>query len=175
MLVSKRLNYVRTPCHHEEGVLIYAHFAFIQNFKHTSGHNRHRSWSTVQLILVVNRSTEILCSYLTFICQCIANIFAAYNQQDATFHSLFISVRHCICFRRVFRPSSGAQNCTYSVRYLSDQHCNLLLAWTGCSILSRLAAGCSIGLTNTLRCMCSFELLMMDGNPVWNMYSVLHK
>jgi len=23
--------------------------------------------------------------------------------------------------------------------------------------------------------MCSFELLMMDGKPVWNMYSVLQK
>jgi len=29
--------------------------------------------------------------------------------------------------------------------------------------LARLAAGSSNGLTNTLRCMCSFELLMMDG------------
>jgi len=24
---------------------------------------------------------------------------------------------------RFFRPSSGAQNCTYSVRYLSDRYC----------------------------------------------------
>ena len=47
--------------------------------------------------------------------------FAEFNQQDATFHNLFISVRRCTCFRRVFPPSSGAQNCTYSVRYLSDQ------------------------------------------------------
>ena len=58
-------------------------------------------------------------------------------------------------FQTVFRPSSEAQNCTYSVRYLSDQYCYLLLA-------ARLAAGSSIGLTNTWRCMCSFELLMMD-------------
>jgi len=35
---------------------------------------------------------------------------------------LFISVRLCTCFRRFFRPSSRAQNCTYSVRYLSDQY-----------------------------------------------------
>jgi len=60
-----------------------------------------------------------------------------------------------------FRPSSGVQNCTYSVRYLSDQYCYLLLAWPWCSI--RLSAGSSVGLTNTWRCMCSFELLMMDG------------
>jgi hypothetical protein len=56
--------------------------------------------------------------YLTFIGPCIANIFAQYNQQDATYHNLFISVRRCTCFRRVFRPSSGVQNCTYSVRPL---------------------------------------------------------
>jgi len=52
------------------------------------------------------------------------------------FSNLFIPVRRSSCFRRVFRPSSGAQNCTYSVRYLSDQYCYLLLAWTGYSILS---------------------------------------
>jgi len=56
-------------------------------------------------------------------------IFAEYNQQDATFHNLFISVRRSTCFRRVFRPSPGAQNCTYNVRYLSDQYCYLLLTW----------------------------------------------
>jgi len=49
------------------------------------------------------------------------NIFSEYNQQDATFLNLFISIRGSTCFRRFFRPSSGAQNCTYSVRYLSDQ------------------------------------------------------
>ena len=50
---------------------------------------------------------------------------SAYNQQDATFYSLFISVKRSTCFRRVFRPSSGAQNCIYSVRYLSDQYLTL--------------------------------------------------
>jgi len=63
---------------------------------------------------------------LMLIGPCNANIFAEYNQQDATFHNFFISVRGSTCFRRVFRPSSGAQNCTYSVRYLSDQYCYLL-------------------------------------------------
>ena len=33
----------------------------------------------------------------------------------------------------------------------------------------------SNGLTNTWRCMCSLELLMMDGKPAWNIQSVLHK
>ena len=58
----------------------------------------------------------------TSIGPCIANIFADYNQQDATFHNLFIPVRRSTCFRRVFRPSSGAQNCVYSVRYMSEQY-----------------------------------------------------
>jgi len=67
-------------------------------------------------------------NYLTFICPCIANIKREYNQQDATFLNLFISVRHSACFRRDFWPSSGAQNCTYSARHLSDHYCCLLLA-----------------------------------------------
>jgi len=61
----------------------------------------------------------------------IITIFADCNQQDATFLNLFISVRRSTCFRRVFRPSSGTQNCTYSVRYLSDRYCYLMLAWPG--------------------------------------------
>jgi len=35
---------------------------------------------------------------LTFISPCISNMLAEYNQQDATFHNLFISVRHSTCF-----------------------------------------------------------------------------
>jgi len=102
------------------------------------------------------RVNHVLCPRLTFISPCIANIFAAYNQQDATFHNLFNSVRRCTFFRRFFHLSPGAQNCTY-VRYLLDQYCYLLRA-----------KGSSIGLTNTWRCMCSFELLMMDGKTFWN-------
>jgi len=54
------------------------------------------------------------------------------------FSNLFISVRRCTCFGRVFRPPPGVQNCTYSVRYLSDSYCYVLLA-----------AGSSNDLTNT--------------------------
>ena len=53
------------------------------------------------------------------------SIFAEYNQKDASVHNLFISVRRSTCFRRVFRPSSGAQNCTYSVKYRSDKYLTL--------------------------------------------------
>jgi len=43
------------------------------------------------------------------------------------FSNLFIYVRSSTCFRRFFRPSSGVQNCTYSVSHLSDRYCYLLL------------------------------------------------
>ena len=54
----------------------------------------------------------------------------------------FIAVRRSTCFRRFFRPSSRAQISTYSVRYLPDRYCYLLL-------LASLAAGSSSGLANT--------------------------
>ena len=60
--------------------------------------------------------------YLTFICPCVFNIFAEYNQQDTTFLNLFISLRCSTYFRRFFRPSAGARNCTYRVGCLSDQY-----------------------------------------------------
>ena len=40
--------------------------------------------------------------YLTFRGPCIANILAEYNQQDATFHNLCISVIRFTRFRRFF-------------------------------------------------------------------------
>jgi len=43
-----------------------------------------------------------------------------YSQQDATFFDLFISINCSTCFRLFLRPSSGAQNCTYSVRYCQN-------------------------------------------------------
>jgi len=46
-----------------------------------------------------------------------------YNQQDATLHNLFISVKCSTCFRRFLHPSSGAQNCIYSI--LSNLYCYL--------------------------------------------------
>jgi len=49
------------------------------------------------------------------------------------FLDLFISINCSTCFRRFFRPSSGAQNCTYSTQLRS--------------ISSTIAAGSSIGLT----------------------------
>ena len=49
-------------------------------------------------------------------------MFPKYIQQDAALQSLFISVNCSTCFVWFLHPSSGAQNCTYSIRYLSN--CN---------------------------------------------------
>jgi len=63
----------------------------------------------------------ILCHRLHHLQCCVpTEEFIEYNQQDVMFHNFFISVRRSTCFRQFFHPSSGAQNCTYSVRYLSD-------------------------------------------------------
>jgi len=43
----------------------------------------------------------------------ISGLSLKYNQQNATFFFINCST----CFRRFLRTSSGAQNCTYSVRY----------------------------------------------------------
>jgi len=99
---------------------------------------------------------------LTSICPWIVNIFSDYNQQDATFLILFISVRRPTCFRRFFSHSSGAQTCSYSVRYLLDRYSYLLLSW-------RLAAGGSVGLTNYLTLDVQFWAPDDGRKKVWNM------
>ena len=54
------------------------------------------------------------------------NIFSEYNQQDATFLKFIYFCKTLYMFQTGF-PSIRAQNCTYSVRYLSDRYCYLLL------------------------------------------------
>jgi len=46
------------------------------------------------------------------------------------FLKLFILVKRSTYFRRSFLPSSGAQNCTYGNRHMSNSCCYLLLAGT---------------------------------------------
>jgi len=41
---------------------------------------------------------------------------------------LFILVKRSTCFGRSFRPSSGAQDCVYSNRHMSNNYCYLLLS-----------------------------------------------
>jgi hypothetical protein len=44
------------------------------------------------------------------------------------FSKIFILVKHSTCFGRSSRPSSGAQDSTYSNRHMSDRYGYLLLA-----------------------------------------------
>jgi len=84
------------------------------------------------------------------------------------FLKLIILVKRSTCFGRSFRPS-GAQNCVYSNRYMSNSRWYLLLLemrWNCSSISSLLAAGSSSCLTYTSCCIRSFELLMMDRTAV---------
>ena len=66
------------------------------------------------------------------------------------FLKLFILVKRATCFRRSFRPLSGAQNCTYGNRRMSNSCCSSSLTYVCCR-------------------MCSFELLTMEGKTVCNM------
>ena len=128
-------------------------------------------------LFVTPRHTENLNSSLTH-----TLIFAEYNQQDATFLYLFISLRRSTCFRRFFRTQSGAQNCTYSVRYLSHRYCYLLPAWMGWNVSSRPqlhpdpARKLSANLYDIYHCCVYSEtLLMMDRGTVRNMHSFIPK
>jgi hypothetical protein len=49
----------------------------------------------------------------------IINVFK-HNQQDATLHNGIYYYKCSTCFRRFLRPSSGAQNYTHSIGYLSS-------------------------------------------------------
>jgi len=46
-------------------------------------------------------------------------LFQVY-QQDATLYNTLYYCQCSTCFRRLLRPSSGAQNCTHSIWYMSD-------------------------------------------------------
>jgi len=83
----------------------------------TTGQKNCVIWSFIHNIYEVRKKQAYPAYCLTFICPCIVSISLKYNQQDATFLDLFISINYSTCFRRFLRPSSGAQNCTYSVRY----------------------------------------------------------
>jgi len=62
------------------------------------------------------------------------------------FLDLFISINCSTCFRRFLHPSSGAQNCTYSVRYCQTNTAAIVDEMELRSISSTIAAGSSIGL-----------------------------
>jgi hypothetical protein len=102
-------------------------------------------YSCLTLLLIFLNILTMLWFYLTFIGPCIANIFAQYNQEDATFHNLFIY----FC-KTLYMFQTGFTSIISS----SKLH---------------TASGSCQTVTATCCCMCSFEFLMMNGKPFWNM------
>jgi hypothetical protein len=91
-----------------------------------------------------------------------------YNQQDATLHNGIYYYKCSTCFRRFLRPSSGAQNCIHSIKYLLSFY--RLREWVGtglCVLFEQHMQTSSNSLTVAVRS--SFELLMMGRGTVWNM------
>jgi hypothetical protein len=78
-------------------------------------------------------------------------------------------------FRRFLRPSSGAQNCIYGVRYFQTNTAACCYrGWDGTEFhLIHDSSRQQYWFDNTWRCMYSFVLLMMGGGTVWNMQSDL--
>jgi hypothetical protein len=64
---------------------------------------------------------------LMFISPCILIYSYSKTNQMHLFLKLFILVKRSTCFGWSFRPSSGAQDCTYSNRHMSNSCCYLLL------------------------------------------------
>ena len=56
---------------------------------------------------------------LPFIGPCLVIYSYSTTNKMHLFLKLFILVKRSTCFGRSFRPSSGVQDCTYSIRYMS--------------------------------------------------------
>jgi len=100
---------------------------------------------TLKLMLKLQPLISQLCEMWWHNSMCFL-IITNYSQQNAVFLEFIYFYRPSTCFRRFFRPSSGAHNCTYNLRYCQPI---LLLAATvdmmELSISSTVAASSSIG------------------------------
>jgi hypothetical protein len=88
---------------------------------------------TFQLLHVSDHAGTLSVStllLLTFIAPCIVIYSCSKTNKMHLFLKLFILVKHSTSFGRSFRPSPGAQDCTYSNRHMSNSCCYLLLAGT---------------------------------------------
>ena len=75
-------------------------------------------------------------THLTFMGPCIVTYSYSTTNKMHLFIKLFILVKRSTCFGQFFCPLSGAQNCTYSDRHMSNSCCYLLLVG-----MSPLASG----------------------------------
>jgi len=77
-------------------------------------------------ILYVQFSFQIFFTNLTFTGPCIVIYSYSTINKMHLFLKLFILVKLSTCVGRSFRPSSGAQNCTYGNRHMSNNCCYVL-------------------------------------------------
>ena len=77
------------------------------------------SWDVIVTGVIIFIITSLILN-LTFIGPCIVMYSYSKTNKMHLFLKLFIPVKHSTCFRRSSRPSSGAPDCTYSNRYMSN-------------------------------------------------------
>ena len=81
------------------------------------------------------------------------NNILIYIQQDATLHSSFFIWKLPYMFRVVPPPTiRSANNCTYSIWYLSHRYCYLPLSWKSWNRFECAVGGVRHGVTNTRCC-----------------------
>jgi len=100
--------------------------------------------------------------------------FTTYSTLSTQLYAQFFEFieYHSTWFGRSFRPSSGVQDCTYSIRYMSYRFVDCMLEgtrWNCSSTLCPLASNHRTCMTYTWCYMHSLELLMIDGKTVRNM------
>ena len=106
----------------------------------SSQHSRRKAHCTIQNRLLHPKKFQMLdfqdwkntlcldiIFILTFIGLCIVIYSYSTTNKMHLFLKLFILVKSPTCFERSFRPSPGAQNCTYGNRHMSNNCCYLLL------------------------------------------------
>jgi hypothetical protein len=57
---------------------------------------------------------------IAFMGPCIVDVFFQVYQQDAMLYNILYYCQCSTCFRQFLHPSSGAQNCTHSIWYMSS-------------------------------------------------------
>jgi hypothetical protein len=85
----------------------------VKNYlNHGSPYRGPQGFMMLPVVTFVTRST--------FMGPCIVNVFYQVYEKDATLFNILYYCQCSICFRRFLRPSSGAQNCTHSIWYMSS-------------------------------------------------------